>query len=200
MPLRIRILLFVTIAMLVGGYFYLRVLARRVNLEDPQHREESMLTRLSEAVLQSSSPSQGVTLYFPSYDQGKLLPETRPLALAVGDTDRIRQIVLALIEGSRSGSNAPLPPETTVRAVFLTADGTAYLDLSREAQTGPSPGIRGESLAIYSIVNSIAANILSVKCLKILIQGQEMETLNGHVDLTSNFVPEVSYAAATPAR
>ena len=200
MSLRIRILLLVTLAMLGGGYFYLQVLARRVNLENPPHRDASMLTRLSEAVLQSSSPSQGVTLCFPSYDQGKLLAETRPLALAAGDTNRIRQIVLALIEGPRSGSNAPLPPATTVRAVFLAADGTAYLDLSSEAPSGPSLGVRGESLAIYSLVDSISINIPSVKRLKILIQGQEVETLNGHVDLTSNFVPEVSYAAPTPAR
>jgi len=200
MSLRIRILLFVTLAMLAGGYFYLRVLSRRIQIDSPPHHEESVLTRLSEDVLQSSNPSQAVTLYFPSYDRGQLLAESRPLALAASDPDRIRQIVLALIEGSRSGANPPLPPETTVRAVFLAADGTAYLDLSSEAQSSASPGIRGENLAVYSIVNSIAANIPSVKSLKILIQGQEVETLNGHVDLTNNFVPDVSYAAPTPAR
>jgi spore germination protein GerM len=186
--------------MLAGGYFYLRILARRVNLENPPHRDASMLTRLSEAALQSSSPSQGVTLYFPSHDQGKLLAETRPLALAAGDTNRIRQIVLGLIEGPRSGGTAPLPPTTTVRAVFLAADGTAYLDLSSEAQSGPSLGVRGETLAVYSLVNSITSNIPQVKQVKILIQGQEVETLNGHADLTSRFVPEVAYAAPPPAR
>jgi germination protein M len=108
--------------------------------------------------------------------------------------------VLALIEGSRSGANSPLPPETTVRAVFLAADGTAYLDLSSEAQSNASPGIRGENLAVYSLVDSLAANIPSVKSIKILIQGQEVETLSGHVDLTNNFVADVSYAAPTPAR
>ena len=200
MSLRIRILLFVTMAMLAGGYFYLRVLSRRIQFDNPQRHEESVLTRLSEDVLQSSNPSQGVTLYFPSYDRGQLLAESRPLALAASDPDRIRQIVLALIEGPRFGANPPLPPETAVRAVFLAADGTAYLDLSSEAQSSASPGIRGETLAVYSIVNSIAANITSVKSLKLLIQGQEVETLNGHVDLTNNFVPDVSYAAPTPTR
>ena len=200
MSLRIKILLFVTLAMLAGGYFYLRILSRRIQTDNPQHHEEAVLTRLSEDVLQSSNPSQAVTLYFPSYDRGQLLPESRPLALAASDPDRIRQIVLALIEGSRSGANPPLPPETTVRAVFLTADGTAYLDLSSEAQRSTSPGIRGETLAVYSIVNSIVSNIPSVKSLKILIQGQEVETLNGHVDLTNNFVPDVSYAAPPSER
>jgi len=200
MSLRLKILLIVTLAMLGGGYFYLRVLSRRILFENPPHHEESALTRLSEDVLGSSNPSQGVTLYFPSYDQGQLLAESRPLALATSDPDRIRQIVLALIEGSRSGANPPLPPETTVRAVFLTADGTAYLDLSSEAQSSASSGIRGETLAVYSIVNSITANIPSVKSLKILIQGQEVETLNGHVDLTNNFVPDVSYTTPAPAR
>jgi hypothetical protein len=200
MSLRVKILLFVTLAMLAGGYFYLRVLSRRIQFENPLRHEESVLTRLSEDILQSSNPSQAITLYFPSYDRGQLLPESRPLALAASDPDRIRQVVLALIEGSRSGANPPLPPETTVRAVFLAADGTAYLDLSSEAQSSASPGIRGETLAVYSLVNSITVNIPSVKSIKILIQGQEVETLNGHVDLTNNFVADVSYEAVTPAR
>jgi spore germination protein GerM len=200
MSLRVKILLFVTLAMLAGGLFYLRLLSRRIQFENPLRREESVLTRLSEDVLQSSNPSQAITLYFPSYDRGQLLPESRSLALAASDPDRIRQILLALIEGSRSGANPPLPPETTVRAVFLAADGTAYLDLSSEAQSSTSPGIRGENLAVYSLVDSLAANIPSVKSIKILIQGQEVETLSGHVDLTNNFVADVSYAAPTPAR
>ena len=200
MSLRLKILLLVTLAMLAGGYVYIRVLSRHILSDNPQHHEESALTRLSEDVLQSSNPSQGVTLYFPSYDQGQLLSESRPLALAASDPDRIRQIVLALIEGSRFGANPPLPPETTVHAVFLSSDGTAYLDLSSEAQSSPSPGIKGESLAVYSIVNSIIANISSVKSIKLLIQGQEVETLNGHVDLTNDFVADISYQAPTPPR
>jgi len=53
-----------------------------------------------------------------------------------------------------------------------------------------TPGIENETLTVYSIVNSLAANIPSVKKVKILIQGQEVETLDGHADLSGYFVPD----------
>ncbi len=43
---------------------------------------------------------------------------------------------------------------------------------------------------MYSVVNSLAVNIPSVKKVKILIQGQEVETLDGHADLSGYFVPD----------
>jgi hypothetical protein len=41
-------------------------------------------------------------------------------------------------------------------------------------------------------------NIPSVKRVKFLIQGQEVETLDGHVDLTEAFVPDTNLKPSTP--
>ena len=114
------------------------------------------------------------------------------MTMAANDTDRIRQIVLALIAGSTQGGDRPLPPSADLRAVFLTPEGTAYLDLSSSALSGFLPGIESETLAIYSIVNSLAANVPSVRKVRILVQGQEAETLDGHADLTGEFAPDMS--------
>ncbi len=193
MSRRVKIMMLVVLAVLAASSFYLRVLVRRVFFETRPQGEESVRARLSEAALQPTKGAnqQPVTLYFPSYNEGKLRGETRPIAVAANETDRIRQILLALIEGpSAAGHSRSLPPSTDVRAVFLTSDGTAYLDFSSAVLAEFAPGIESETLAVYSIVDSLAANIAGVKKVKILVQGQEVDTLDGHADLTDYFVPD----------
>jgi Sporulation and spore germination len=185
------IALTILLVILGGGFLYLRVLTRRAKLESPQRGEEGARTQLREAALQSNSGAlQTITLYFPSDEEGSLQSESRQIAWATSDTDRIRQVMLALIEGSYKGLRRPLPPSTELRAAFLTPDGTAYLDFSSNALTLFAPGIRSETLAIYSIVNSLGANIPAVHRVKILVQGQEVETLNGHADLGEVYAPD----------
>jgi spore germination protein GerM len=195
---RAKILLLLMLCGVGLGFFYLRVLARRVFFEVPAQPEEAVRTQLSEAALQSAGPSQQATLYFPSLAEGKLVPESRAVTWAESDADRVRQVVLALIEGSRQGLAHPLPASTSVRAVFLTADGTAYVDLSKDVLNGFTPGIENETLTVYSVVNSITKNIPSVKKVRLLIEGQEVETLDGHADLTEALVPDSKYLPTAP--
>ena len=93
--------------------------------------------------------------------------ETRSLKLSSDNIKAIRQVLLALIEGSHQGHGSSLSPSTTIRAVFLAQDGTAIVDLSQEALADFQPGIESESLAIYSIVDSLCANIPAVKQVKL---------------------------------
>jgi hypothetical protein len=118
--------------------------------------------------------------------------EQRAMTWAESDTDRIRQVLLAQIEGSHQGASRALPSTAAVRAVFLAADGTAYLDLSSQTLSDFKPGIASECLAVYAIVDSLAANIPAVKRVKILVEGREVDTLDGHADLTDFFVPDLS--------
>jgi hypothetical protein len=181
------------LCVLALGTSYLRVLVRRVFVDNRQKTEQEAHAQLSEVALQSPGGSrQAVALYFPSYADGMLVGEARQIAWAPDDPDRIRQIVLGLIEGPRKEGARVMAPSTNIRAVFLTSEGTAFVDLSSEALTDFEPGIQSETLAIYSIVNSLAANIPAVKRVKILIQGQEVDTLDGHADLTGFFLPDQS--------
>jgi len=197
---RTKILLLVIVPVLVAGSFYLRSLVRRVFFERRQTPESSARARLSQAALQSSAgPTQTVTLYFPSYSEAKLRSETRALALAPEPADRIRQIVLALVEGPKQGAGGALSPSADIRAVFLAQDGTAYLDLSKSSLAAFNPGIESETLAVYSIVDSLTANLSEVKRVEFLVQGQQTDTLDGHADLSSPFAPDLSrIASAAP--
>ena len=199
MTARAKILLLILLIALGAGGFYLRSLAKRVFLEPTQHAEEAARAKLSQFALQpNNGTTQLATLYFPALNEGKIMAESRSITWAQTDADRVRQIVLALAEGSHQGYGRVLPASTTVRAVFLAADGTAYVDLSNDILSDFEPGIQSETLTIYSIVNSITANIPSVKRVQFLIQGQEVETLDGHADLTAAFTPDLTRVKSTP--
>jgi spore germination protein GerM len=201
MSTRTKVLILVILPVLVAGSLYLRSLAQRLFFERASPSEASARARLAQVALQPpAGPTQAVTLYFPSNPEGQLREETRTLTLAADPADRIRQIVLALVEGPKQGGSPALPPSADVRAVFLAEDGTAYLDLSSDALADFNPGIESETLAVYSVVDSLAANLPEVKRVKFLVQGQEAETLDGHADLTAPFTPDASrIATAAPA-
>jgi hypothetical protein len=49
-------------------------------------------------------------------------------------------------------------------------------------------------LAVNSITRTLEANVPQVRRMKILIHGQEVETLAGHLDLTGTFVVNTNLA------
>ena len=200
MSRRALILSIAVAVVLAGGIYYLMSLKRHISptAASDLRSEQAARTQLNEAALQDSpGQAQIITLYFPSYSDGKLLSETRSLKLSSDNIKAIRQILLALVEGSHQGHGNALSPSTTIRAVFLAPDGTAIVDLSEEALTDFEPGIESESLAIYSIVDSLCANIPQVKEVRFLVQGQGVQTLDGHIDLMDSFAPEPSLIAQT---
>jgi spore germination protein GerM len=76
-----------------------------------------------------------------------------------------------------------VPPGTTLRALFMTDRGDAYVDLSREAAEAHGGGTLNEMLTIYTIVHALTVNLPAVESVQILIEGKEVPTLAGHVDL-----------------
>ena len=199
MTLRTKLLWVALLVVFAGGLFYLRSLSRHIFFELPLHSDESAKARLSEAVLQpGAGPNEIAVLFFPSLSTRRLVAESRPVKWAPAAADRVRQVLLALSEGPRQPLGHPLAASTNVRAVFLTPDGTAYVDLSNDLLRSISPGIETEVLSVYSIVNSITTNIPSVKRVKILIEGQEVDTLEGHADLTDAIVPDPTLIKSSP--
>lgn len=138
-----------------------------------------------------------VKLYFPHTETPALAPEDREVAYS-GDLSRqIRTVVEALIAGSTAGHQPALPAETRVLAVFVTARGTAYVDLSGEARAGVA-GSTAERLAVYALVNSIAANLPAIRSVQLLVDDRALETLAGHLDLSRPLWPDMTLVAVEP--
>lgn len=136
--------------------------------------------------------TRSVTLYFQREEDGMFVPETRTIA-ASGNTAREAEAVLGeLIKGSANGLASALPPEAKVGRVFVTKDGTAYADFSKDLVDAHPSGTEAEKATVFAIVNTLAQNFKSIKKVFILVDGEEKETLDGHVTLNRAFRPDFS--------
>jgi sporulation and spore germination protein len=131
---------------------------------------------------------------------GSLAPVTIDLPLSSDPALRAKQVLNTLLAGPADPQLRTLPPDAVLLAFYLLPDGTGIADFSEALASSIPSGIESEQLAVDSITRTLAANVPQVMRLKILIHGQEVETLAGHLDLTGSFVvnPRAAQAAATP--
>jgi spore germination protein GerM len=135
------------------------------------------------------------TLFFQRDDDGLFVGETREVP-ATGSVAGDAEAVLAeLIKGSTGGLVSALPPETKLRQVFLTKDGTAYADFTKDLTVAHPSGSDAETATVYAIVDTLAFNFKAIKKVFILVDGEERETLNGHVTLSRPFFPDFTLIA-----
>jgi spore germination protein GerM len=164
--------------------------------EKREAREEEAAGRVERTI--------NVKLFFQAADRPGLVMEERTVPFSGDLATQLKAVVGALVQGSKSGLVATLPPETKVLEVFVSARGVAYVDLSKEAAQGTS-GSHDELLSVYSIVNSLAVNFPAVKRVQILVDDRPADTLAGHVDLSRplsadmTLLAEANLAPTAPA-
>ena len=122
-------------------------------------------------------------LFYVSDDGMSLTSVERDVAYGDGALEQAREIVAAQIAPVIEPLVSAIPPGTALRAVFLTESGDAYVDLSREIVAAHPGGTVNELLTIYTIVNALTANLPAVTGVQVLVDGKEVETLSGHIDL-----------------
>lgn len=123
------------------------------------------------------------SLFFLSATGDRLVAVDSEVPLAPSPAEQARRIVEAQLGPAPSGQVSPMPAGTTVRNLYLTGRGDAYLDLSGEIRRGHPGGSLAETLTVYALVNAITVNMPDITAVQILIDGQEADTLAGHVDL-----------------
>ena len=123
------------------------------------------------------------TLYYVSEDGMSLVGVQREVSFGETVLDQARHIVVAQLGDAPAPFVSAVPPGTTLRGVFLTDRGDAFVDLSGEARTKHTGGALDELFTVYAIVNALTTNLPAVKRVQILVEGKEVDTLAGHVDL-----------------
>ena len=78
---------------------------------------------------------------------------------------------------------AAIPEGTALRALYVTDRGDAFVDLTVTARTKHSGGALDELFTVYAIVDSLTVNLPAITRVQILLEGKEVDTLAGHVDL-----------------
>jgi sporulation and spore germination protein len=135
----------------------------------------------------SAPPTSGrkikARLFYVADDGLSLTSVERDVAYGEGADEQAREIIAAQIAPVVEPLLSAIPPGTTLRAVFITTNGDAFVDLSREARTAHPGGSVNELLTVFTIVNALTVNLPAVTAVQVLVDGKEVDTLAGHVDL-----------------
>lgn len=176
----------------IAALIYLPILRKRMKRAArlQEQSEEQARRELTQPVpINPGDPRVKAKLFWISdEDNSTLTPAVVELPLSSDPVLRSKQVLNTLLAGPVDAELRTLPPDAVLLAFYILPDGTAIADFSEALATSTPSGIASEEMAVDSMARTLEANVPQVKRLKILIHGQEVETLAGHVDLTGAFV------------
>ena len=176
----------------VAAAIYFPILRRRVKLAAKlqQQSEEQARRELAQPIaINPGDPRVKAKLFWASDAlDSTLAPAVVELPLSNDPVLRSKQVLNTLLAGPVDAELRTLPPDAVLLAFYLLPDGTGIADFSEALATSVPSGIASEQMAVDSIARTLEANVARVQRVKILIHGQEVETLAGHLDLTGVFV------------
>jgi len=138
-----------------------------------------------------------VQLFFTASDRAGLVTEQRAVAYHPDLSRQLKTVLAELVRGSNTGLAGPLDAETRVLEVFVSSDGCAYVDLSREAARPRGGGSQLELMSVYAVVDTLTVNFPAVRRVQILIDDRPVDSLAGHADLTRPLLPDLTLLAPT---
>ena len=100
-----------------------------------------------------------------------------------GTAEQARRIIEAQIAPAPEPHVSAIPAGTKLRTVFFTKSGEVYIDLSADVRANHPGGTTNETLTVYTLVSAVTANLPAVTSVQILVDGKEVDTLAGHLDL-----------------
>jgi Sporulation and spore germination len=202
MPRNLKIAIGVLVVAVLIGLISLRGLRTHMQgLDVTQSSEEQARRAVLEPPISTPTDKPVEAKMFWAAGPGNVALVDIELPLSADPVQRSRQLLEALIASPPTPDQRTLPASTTVLGFYILPDATAVADFSDSLASELPSGILSESMAVNSIVRTLAANLPQLRRLKILIHGQEVDTLAGHVDLTGFFDlnPAPSHSPATAA-
>jgi spore germination protein GerM len=189
----------------IAAAFYLPALRRQVNKAKSlteKTAEQARRELLPPTPVTSGEPRVKAKMFWGSgANQGTLVPSTVDLPLSNDPTLRAKEILNTLLAGPVDPDARTLPPDAALLAFYILPDGTAVADFSEAFANSIPSGIQSEELAVDSITRTLEANVPQVRRLRILVHGQEVETLAGHLDLSQAFpVSATTPSTSKPSR
>ena len=131
-----------------------------------------------------AAPAQ-VTLFFPSAEADLLARYPAEVEQGKEPVQTVRNVLAALLEGPKRPGYAPAAPAgAKLRAAVPGPDGTLYVDFDRAFRAGHPGGAWSEYLTAHAVANTVLFNFKDTfRQVRILIEGQESETLAGALSL-----------------
>jgi Sporulation and spore germination len=172
----------------VIGLLSLRSLHRRVErLAQMQAAEEQARREVLAPPISTPTDVKVQAKIFWASGADKVAPVVVELALSADPVERSKQVLQALMTSPPTPDQRTIPADAELLGFYILPDGTAIADFSDALATETPSGILSEEITVDSIARTLESNVSGLHRLKILIHGQEVETLAGHVDLTGFF-------------
>jgi hypothetical protein len=196
MSRNLKIAFAVLAALVLIGVLSLGGLRQRVQrLAESQFAEERARREVLSKPISTPTDVTVKAKIFWAAGAGQTAPVEIDLPLSADPVERSRQLIQALIANPPTADQRTLPADAALLGFYILPDGTAVADFSDAIASEMPSGILSEGMAVNSLAQTLAANVPALRKLKILIHGQEVDTLAGHVDLTGFF----DLAALQPA-
>lgn len=134
--------------------------------------------------------AMNVKLFYLSPDGNSYISEDREITKYGAITDQVKTVLMELIRGPETNLSPTIPQGTDVKEVFIDGKKCAYIDFNRSISQNHIGGTTAELATIASIVNTLTANFpKEIQKVRILIDGKEVRTLAGHIDITKPIFP-----------
>lgn len=149
---------------------------------------KTMVSSSSGSSSSSSSSSQSgskaqlvnIKVYYPDENATGLVAVEK----SIKDTDnKYQAAVEALMAGTDKKGLANVFPKKAKLLQVTVSGKVAKVDFSRELQKNFVGGSTGEEMLVGSVVNTLT-EFPEIQKVQILVDGQEVETLSGHMDLS----------------
>jgi spore germination protein GerM len=122
-------------------------------------------------------------LFYLTEDGLRLQSTEQEVEFGETTAQQARRLVEAQLLPPAAPLVSAIPTGTTLRDLFVTDRGEAFVDLSSEISRNHSGGSLDEILTVYTLVSALTENLPAVTRVQILVDGHEVDTLAGHVDL-----------------
>ncbi|MFN7979070.1 MAG: GerMN domain-containing protein [Vicinamibacterales bacterium] len=177
---RVMLALGVAVVAVALGWWLFDTLGRRLAEPPP----DADVAPVKPAAAPSAAPHIAATLFFVAEDGVSLQGVAADVPLKDTPAAQAKALVEAQLAAEPPDTlTRAVPAGAAVRGVFLTGRDDAYVDLDGAFAANLAGGSRNELLATYAIVSVVTTNLTSVSRVQLLIDGREVESLTGHVDL-----------------
>lgn len=173
-------------AIAIAGGWWLRTRSARTSVagsSSPPSSSASPASPSGPAAPGADARKITATLYYVSEDGMALVGVKREVPFGETVLEQARQIVTAQLGAAPPPLASAVPTNVRLRGFYVSDRGDAFVDLSAEVRTAHTGGALDELFTVYAIVNALTTNLPAVTRVQILIDGKEVDTLAGHVDL-----------------
>jgi hypothetical protein len=173
-------------AVLVAGLMLLLLLGPRWLASAPEETAPS-------AVAAAEARKIRARLFYVDEQGTGLTGVEQEVLYGEGTEAQARRIIEAQIAPAPEPHASVIPEGTRLRTVFFTKSGEMYVDLSADVQANHPGGTTSETLTVYALVSALTSNLPAVTSVQILVEGKEVDTLAGHLDLRRPIEPDLKW-------